>query len=355
MSDLPKVRIRLNKWIRGHAADLSHVGRWISEWETKYSKWQGLHDDYSTRWRDLVEQDEISHSENPREHPEVKRMLEEMRDAEERHANIQDDTRDHGISPTVLDRYFAETRDHGISRTELERYFGVFKPEVGALILGAFDLRNDFPRLRGAGDPGFDVMPWAERVVVVDWLVMQRDSVPGLVSAPDSDYPVPEGAYRFDSALPPFRIDNDPYKASTRQNVGLALTNRPEFKEDWPKMVLQAGKLIDKRGQTGKPPDTGDDGDKLDLVLGNNNYLPPRAQKAWDLYQIGVETLNKPKARDYEVYKHLASIKDLLLPKRVTWVRNLREARRIMGQQKNSPRHPSRIADSGSVVPKDQI
>ena len=146
MSDLLEVRIDLDKWIRGHAAHLAHVGSWLVKWEAKYSKWQGLRDDYSTRWRDLVEQDEISYSENPRGHPEVKRMLKEMRDAEERHANIQDDTRDHGISPTVLDRYF-----------------GVFKPEVGALMLGAFVLRNDFPGLDRDG-----VAEWTDRVAVVD-------------------------------------------------------------------------------------------------------------------------------------------------------------------------------------------
>ena len=103
------------------------------------------------------------------------------------------------------------------------------------------------------------------------------------------------------------------------------------------------------------------------IVDTNISDLPPRAQRAWDQYIEGFEAHLKSNPTDDEVYdllkgaftannsRHKNSSAASTLPERDTWKRNLRLARQAFNQQKNSPQHPSRIADSGSVVHMNQI
>ncbi len=87
--------------------------------------------------------------------------------------------------------------------------------------------------------------------------------------------------------------------------------------------------------------------------------VPNRARKAGEQYRQAAEALGVSDPTDWEAYNQLGAAMGLSgeeadLPRLDTWQRNLREYRRLTGQQKNKPR-AGREGSAGSLVRADLI
>ena len=87
--------------------------------------------------------------------------------------------------------------------------------------------------------------------------------------------------------------------------------------------------------------------------------IPDRARKAGEQYRQAAEALGESDPTDREAYDQLTAAMELSgeevdLPRFDTWQRNLREYRRLTGQQKKEPR-AGREGSAGSLVRADQI
>ena len=81
--------------------------------------------------------------------------------------------------------------------------------------------------------------------------------------------------------------------------------------------------------------------------------------KAGEQYRQAAEALDTTNPTDREVFDQLTSAmrvsgEEVDLPNFATWQRNLREYRRLTGQQKNKPR-AGREESAGGLVRSDQI
>ncbi|MFH1110130.1 MAG: hypothetical protein V1790_13180 [Planctomycetota bacterium] len=87
--------------------------------------------------------------------------------------------------------------------------------------------------------------------------------------------------------------------------------------------------------------------------------IPNRAQKAGEQYRQAADALGVPDPPDQQVFDQLTTAMEISgekadLPTFATWQRNLREYRRLTGQQKNKPR-AGRGTSAGGLVRPDQI
>lgn len=87
--------------------------------------------------------------------------------------------------------------------------------------------------------------------------------------------------------------------------------------------------------------------------------MPDRARKAGEQYRQAAEALGVSDPTDRQVYDQLAAAMETSGEKEdlasfETWQRNLREYRRLTGQQKNTPR-AGRAGSTGKLVRADQI
>lgn len=98
---------------------------------------------------------------------------------------------------------------------------------------------------------------------------------------------------------------------------------------------------------------------KLATARQTEIHIPDRARKASEQYRQAAEALDVSDPIDQEAYDQLATAMESSgekadLPTFSTWQRNLREYRRLTGQQKNKPR-AGREGSAGSLVRADQI